>query len=110
MYLYILMQDWQELERIGGAILKATVKKSEHSRMTRQPNVMIYSVASCYENEGKYYIIEPSRERGYLDRINEGPFYDTIEDAKPDAKKMLIAYLEKIKLGKINWWTGRKQE
>ena len=110
MTLYTELCEWQPFS-LGGAMLEYIVKKSEHSKATRRISVLIWTISNPdYEPSrfiGKFFIVEPARNKSISERLRDGPLFDTLEEAKPEAERMLEAYMTEVKSGAINWWTGR---
>jgi len=102
------MKEWADFDEPNGAILECIIRKKD-GRSTRRANVMIWSVTNPNypdrEYIGKFFLVEPERNRTIPERLQYGPIFNSIDEAKPIAEQMLESYLRKIKNGEINWWT-----
>ena len=105
--LFIIEDGWQPFDDENGLILSVRIKKSKDSRGTKRHSVIIWRVQNKdHPKYGKFFIVEPQRTMSIPERLACAT-YDSIEVAKEDAETMFREHLEKIRAGKINWWSRR---
>jgi hypothetical protein len=106
--LIIEVKEWEPFDSDSGLIKQAVIRKTEGGPR-KYHSVIIWTVTNhAHSQHGKVFIVEPRRNRSLEERLAR-KVYDSIEEAKPDAKAMFDEHMELVKSGEINWWSRRRR-